>query len=150
MGFTTQLAQIIESGKVTLYMDNAKDLEVRATNKIIDLNAINKEFVKEMFSAVRDASNKSNRSTQMNTTKTARTRRTTGRLQHVRNLLDTLKEAADELWDAGITVTLSYKGDRLVTLGAKANPKITHFLTGKSIEINNLPKLAELAIYIAS
>ena len=57
------------------------------------------------------------------------------------------KDVAEELSDAGITVTLSYEGDTVLTIGSGANSKILSLATGtRSIEINSARKLLELGI----
>jgi hypothetical protein len=58
-----------------------------------------------------------------------------------------LKDVAEELSDAGITVTLSYKGGVVVTMGSEAKPKLSSVVTGtKAIEINSPRKLVELGV----
>ena len=54
---------------------------------------------------------------------------------------------AVELKDEGLTVTLSYKGDLLVTIGSEAKPKFSRLVTRTdAVEINNLRKLIELSV----
>jgi len=49
--------------------------------------------------------------------------------------------------EEGLTVTLSYKGDQLFTLGREAKSRISRLVTRtKALEINNLRKLIELAV----
>jgi hypothetical protein len=51
------------------------------------------------------------------------------------------------LKDEGLTVTLSYKGDLLVTIGSEAKSKFSRLVTRTdAVEINNLRKLVELSI----
>ena len=60
---------------------------------------------------------------------------------------DAIIDTADELSQAGITVTLSYKSEVIATAGAQARSGISRLLTGtKAIEINSFAKLAELGI----
>jgi hypothetical protein len=60
-----------------------------------------------------------------------------------------LIETANDLRQAGITVTLSYKDDVVATAGAQASAGISRLLTGtKALEINSLTKLAELGIAV--
>lgn len=136
MQLATQLAQIMESGKVTMYTDSVKDFEVKVENKEIDINATNKKFVKEMISSMQNNPDQNERTK----------KRKTSEARKIRNLLDMFRVIAEELFDVGITVTLSYKGDKLITMGEKARPKLSHFLTGKAIEVNNLIRLIEVAI----
>ncbi|MCW4023414.1 MAG: hypothetical protein NWF01_00050 [Candidatus Bathyarchaeota archaeon] len=57
------------------------------------------------------------------------------------------KDVAEDFRDAGVTVTLSYKGDVVATIGAQANPKISSIATRtKAIEINSPTKLVELGL----
>jgi hypothetical protein len=53
---------------------------------------------------------------------------------------------ASELKDEGLTITVSYQGDRVFTVGSDANPKLSRLVTGNAIEINNLGKLIELGV----
>ena len=49
--------------------------------------------------------------------------------------------------EEGLTFTLSFKGDRLVTIGLEAKPTLSRLVTGTSaVEINNLRKLLELIV----
>lgn len=58
-----------------------------------------------------------------------------------------IEEMVDDLCEEGVTVTLSYKGDKLATIGSEANSAVSHLVTGrKGIEISNPIKLAELII----
>jgi hypothetical protein len=53
----------------------------------------------------------------------------------------------EDLCKEGITITVSYKGDRVVTVGSEADSKLTRLVTGtKGIEINSPLKLAELGL----
>lgn len=53
----------------------------------------------------------------------------------------------EDLCEEGVTVTVSYKGDRAVTIGSEANSKLTRFITGtRGIQIYNNLKLAEMTI----
>ena len=53
----------------------------------------------------------------------------------------------EDLCKEGVTITLSYKGDKVATIGSQADSKLTRFVTGtKGIEINSPGKLAELGL----
>lgn len=131
MSLADILGQMLLSGKVTVSTNNVESLEIRAANKKIDVNAVNKTIVKEALKASRTGGNK-------------------GLLKSfdaVRNNLDMLRGVAEELSDAGVTFTLSYKGDLVATLGSEAKPKLSSVVTGtKAIEINNPIKLIELGL----
>ena len=139
MPLATSLAEMLTSGKVTVSINNVEALEIKAANKKIDINALNKEFLKQTLAAARDG------------------KKSTGTLEHIKATVDQiktaqsslsqLKEVAEELSEVGITVTLSYKGDVVVTMGSQAKPKLSSSATGtKAIEINSPRKLIELSI----
>jgi hypothetical protein len=118
----TWLGHVVKSGEVTLFTDDAKALQIKAEDNKIDLNAIDKEFLKDVVGSA-------------------------GSGASIRSKLAQLKGIADELKDEGLTVTLSYKGDLLVTIGAEAKPKFSRLVTRTdAVEINNLRKLLELGV----
>jgi hypothetical protein len=118
----TWLSHVVKSGEVTLFTDDREALQIKAEDNKIDLNAANEEFLKEVVG-------------------------TAGAGGSIRSKLAQLKDIADELKDEGLTVTLSYKGDRLVTIGAEAKPKFSRLVTRtNAVEINNLRKLLELSV----
>ncbi|MCW3984448.1 MAG: hypothetical protein NWE96_10730 [Candidatus Bathyarchaeota archaeon] len=131
MSLADILGQMLLSGKVTVSTNNVESIEIRAANKKIDVNAVNKTIVKEALKASRTGGNQGLLKS----------------LDAVRNNLDMLRGVAEELSDAGVTVTLSYKGDLVATLGSEAKPKLSSVVTGtKAIEINNPIKLIELGL----
>lgn len=122
MQLPTLLGHIVKSGEVTLFTDDVEALQVKAEDNKIDLNATDKAFLKDVVGSA-------------------------GSGASIRSKLAQLKSIAGELKDEGLTVTLSYKGDRLVTLGAEAKPTFSRLVTRTSaVEINNLRKLLELSV----
>ncbi len=133
------VGQILQSGKVTVFTNDIKDAEITIANKKIDVNAVNKEFIKDALASIR----KSDRKEGIR----ERIKESVSGIKNATNTLDMFKEVAKELRDAGITVTFSYEGDTVVTIGSDANPKISSFATGtKAIEINSTRKLIELGL----
>jgi len=131
MSLVTTIGEMLKSGKVTISVNNIDAVEVEAENKRINISALDKNFVKEALSA---ASNKKSNGI-------------LGQVNSARTNLSMLKDVAEELSDAGLTVTLSYKGDVVVTVGSEAKPKLSSILTGtKAIEINSPRKLVELGV----
>ena len=58
-----------------------------------------------------------------------------------------LKDIVEDLCREGVTITVSYKGDKVATIGSEANSKLTRLVTGtKGIEINSPTKLIEMGI----
>ena len=122
MQLPTWLGHIIKSGEVTLSTDDVEALRIKAEDNKIDINATSKEFLKEVMGSVGGATS-------------------------IRSGLAQLKSIAGELKDEGLTVTFSFDGDRLLTIGVEAKPKLSRLVTGTSaVEINNVRKLLELAV----
>jgi len=116
------LGHVITSGEVTLSTDNKEALHLKAGNKKIDLDVVDKKFVKDIVGGL-------------------------GGRTSIRGRLNQFKSIAEELRDEELTVTISYKGNRVVTVGASAKPKLSRILTGtNAIEINSLRKLIELGV----
>jgi hypothetical protein len=118
----TWLGHVITSGEVSLFADNKEALHLKAGNKKIDLDVVDKKFVKGIVGSL-------------------------GGSTSIRGRLSQIKSIAEELREEELTVTVSYKGNRVVTVGANAKPKISRVLTGtNAIEINSLRKLIELGV----
>jgi len=116
----TRLGHIIKSGAVTLSTGNKETLQLKAENNRIDINAIDKGFLKDVVGNM-------------------------GGGKSIVGRLNQLKGLAEELRDEGLTFTISYKGDLAVTVGSGAKPKISKIITKtNAVEINNLLKLIEL------
>jgi hypothetical protein len=138
MPLATLIGEMLKSGKVTVSANNVEALEITAADKKININAVNKEFLKETLAATREEKSEGIRGS---------IRGPVGLIKSARSSLGMLKDVAEELSEAGITVTLSYKGDVVVTMGSQASPKLSSVATGtKSIEINSLRKLVEMGI----
>jgi ABC-type phosphate transport system ATPase subunit len=133
------VGQILQSGKVTVFTNNVKDAEINIANKRIDVNAVNKEFIKDTIASIRKGEKSEGISDNFKGSISV--------FKKTKNTIDMFKDVAEELSDAGITVTLSYEGDTVLTIGSGANSKILSLATGtKSIEINSARKLIELGI----
>jgi hypothetical protein len=117
----TWLSHVVKSGEVTLFTGDEEALQVKAEDNKIDLSIDSKEFLKDVVDSAGGGS--------------------------IRDKLAQLKEIAVELKDEGLTITLSYQGDRLVTIGAEAKPTLSRLVTRTdALEINNLRKLLELSV----
>jgi hypothetical protein len=116
----TQLGHIIKSGAVALSTRNKEALKMKAENNRIDIDAIDKEFLKDVVGNMGDG-------------------------KSIGNRINQLKDLAAELQNEGLTITISIKGDLVITIGSDAKPKISQIITRtNAIEINNLRKLVEL------
>ena len=137
MSFATVIAEMIESGKVTVSANNVNAIEIKAANKKIEINALDKKIIKQAITATRDG--KKSKGT------LDHIKGTVGQIKTARTKLAQLKEVAEELSEAGITVTLLYRGDVVVTMGSQAKPKLSSAVMGtKTIEINSPRKLIEV------
>ena len=122
MQLTTWLGHVVKSGEVTLITGDVEALQIKAEDNKIELSIANKEFLKDVLGSA-------------------------GGGTSIRSKLAQLKSIAVELKDEGLTVTLSYKGDLLVTLGSETKPKFSRLVTRTdAVEINNLRKLIELSV----
>jgi hypothetical protein len=126
----------VESGKITVSAIDGEVLEIKLANKKIDVNAESKDFLKHLVSSLREGSNGS------------MGKLNSGVIKSALNMLGSAKDAAEKLCEQGVTLTVSYKGDLLLTIGSGANPKLTKFIAGDAIEIKNLYKLIEMGIDI--
>ena len=141
MQIVTMIGQMFESGKVTLTTKNNESIEIIAANKKIDVNLTDKEFIKDLIASVRKGSK--------NISSTETVKESPKMVKAAKSMRETLIDTANELKQAGITITLSYKADVVATVGAQASAGISRLVTGtKAIEINSLPKLVELGIYV--
>jgi hypothetical protein len=135
MPFLSFLGEMLKSGKVTVSANNVDAVEISAADNKINIKALDKAFVKDTLAAASSSEEDKGIKGAFNKIKTAR------------DSLEQLKGVAEELSEAGLTVTLSYKGNVVVTLGSEANPKLSSAATGtKAIEINNPRRLIELVI----
>jgi redox-regulated HSP33 family molecular chaperone len=118
----TWLSHVVKSGEVTLSTGEVEALQIKAEENKIELNIADKGFLKEVLGSA-------------------------GAGGSVRGMLAQLRSIAGELKDEGLTVTISYKGDRLVTIGLEAKPTFSQLVTGTSaVEINNMRRLLELIV----
>ena len=139
MQLVTMMGQMLESGKITLSIKNKESIEIRAVNKKIDVNAKNKELLKNIIASVQDGGK--------NLSKTETAKESPKMLKTAKRTRKMLIDIAEELKAAGITITLSYKGNVIATMGTQATAKVSRLVTGtKALEINSLLKLIELGI----
>ena len=103
MKIVTILGQMFESGKVTLSTNNKEAFEVVAINKRIDVNLKDKVFIKDLIASVRKGSEN------ISTPETVK--ESPQMVKTAMSMRETLIDTANELKQAGITITLSYKAD---------------------------------------
>ena len=139
MQVTTLLVETLKSGKIKISQNDVEAVEVNVQNKKIDANVKDKKFIKEIISSARKATTRKGIRESIH--------RSVDTLREARKSQPLVKELVEDLCKEGVTITVSYKGDRVVTVGSGANSKLTRVITGtKGIEINNPLKLAEMGI----
>lgn len=120
MQIPTWLGYVFKSGEVSVFTGGVKTLQLKAENKKIDLNVIDKELLQVLRNGVGKS---------------------------FLEMLTQLKNIAEELKDNGLTITISYKDGIVLTLGSGANPKLSWLITRtNAIEINDLSKLLQIGI----
>jgi hypothetical protein len=135
----TFFLEALKSGKVTLSQNDIAHLEVKAQDNRIEINASDKQLVKEIISGALEANTKAGIREQAE--------KTTSAIKELIEMRPIIREIINDLCKQSVTITLSYKGDKLATIGSEANSTVTHLVTGtKGIEINSPIKLAELII----
>ena len=118
----TLLSHVLKSGELQLFTNDVKVLELEAKNQRINLNIIDKKFLKDVL---RDNVN----------------------AKSFLKKLAYLKNIAEELENENVTITVSYKGVIVLTLGSDAKTNLSRLITGKKeIEITNLRKLIQMGL----
>jgi hypothetical protein len=115
-----------ESGTVLLSTGDLRVLKVNLTSKKIEIDIEDKTFVKRII-AMRDQLTPK-LPTEPNTEQ-----------KKPSNPLAILKTVAETLKTRGITLTVSYRGHRIVTIGAEAKPKLLQAITKtRAVALNSL------------
>ena len=139
MQLTTWLVETVKSGKVTVCQNDVEAFEIKAQGKRIDVNATDKEFIKEIISSASEGSNKRGVKEGI--------KRVINGIKVAINMRPLLKDIVEDLCREGVTITVSYNGDKVATIGSEANSKLTRLVTGtKGIEINSPAKLIEMSV----
>jgi len=117
------LIQTLKQGKISLQTNGKESFQLQIENNKINLNFLQKEQVKTLLKLEPTMEEKS-----------------------ILKKLKTLKNLAEKLKQNGFTMTISYKGQTMLTLGSQIHPNpISQMVTGtNAIEINNLIELAKL------
>jgi hypothetical protein len=119
----TLLGHVLKSGKVSLASSEEQLLQLSVKTHQINLNIVNNNFLKDVL---KDSIG----------------------IRSFRELLRQLRNTAEELKSEGVTITISYKGVTVLTLGSNAKPNFSQLITGTTeIEINNLRKLIQMGIF---
>ncbi|MFW6110554.1 MAG: hypothetical protein ACOC6H_00795 [Thermoproteota archaeon] len=118
------LTNFFSSGKITLSVSDEAAVNLKVRDKKIDFEIIDKKIIKDIL-------------------KTSFGKETLSPM----NMLENLENIAETLKSEDLTVTVSYKGGVVLTLGTASASKLSQLVTRtKAIEINNLGKLIQLIV----
>ena len=117
------LGHVFRKGELAVTINGRETLQLKAENKEFSLDLIDKHFVKKVLSGLGN-----------------------GRAS-LWSSLSQARKVAEELRDKGLTVTISYGGGKVVTIGLNAKPTFSQLVTGSdAIQIGSLLKLIELGL----
>lgn len=115
-----------ESGIVLLSTGNLRVLKVNLTSKEINVDIEDKAFIKRII-AMRDQL-----TPKLPTEPNTQQKKTSSPLSILKTVAETLK-------NRGITLTVSYRGHRIVTIGAQAKPTLLQAITKTNgVALNSL------------
>ena len=110
---------------MVLLTGDVRVLKVDLTSKHIDVNIEDKNFVKRLIAMRDQLTPKPQNAEDEETPQVGKT------LSMVRSVVEALRKQ-------GITITVSYKGHRIATLGAEAHPILLHhILKTKGVALNS-------------
>ena len=122
MQLLTLLSRVLKTGEVAVSANNEDFLQLTVNTNRIDLNIVDKRFLKSLLKDSR-------------------------RIKSFRDLIRQLRNTAEELRSEGVTITISFDGVTVLTLGSEAKPRFSKWITRtEEIEINNLRKLIQIVI----
>lgn len=115
------LFQTFKSGEINLSTSGTESLQLKIENRRFGINLLRKELIKDILIEV-----KPERTSTL-------------------KMLAQLKNTAERLKQTGLTITISYKDQIILTLGAEANPTLSKLVTRtNAVQVDNLTKLIEL------
>ncbi len=125
MELPSWLGNVFKLGEIALAINDQKTLQLKAENRKINMDIIDKQFIKKVLGGLGEGK------------------------ASFRSSLSQLRNIAEELRNEALTVTISYRSSRVITMGLDAKPKFSKIVSGtNAIEINSLFKLIELAFSV--
>jgi hypothetical protein len=111
---------MLKSGTINISTNEEKIVKITANYNTIDVNILDKEFINEIAEDNQ-------------------------KISSFRQYLTSLKNFITELKNQKTTVTLSFKGQKVITIGSDAKPILSKLITRTNeIEINSLKTLIQL------
>ncbi len=140
MQLPTLLLESLKSGQIIISQNETQQLVVNVEKeKKVNVNVTDKKLVKEMMSSLREGTTKKGILEGLH--------RDIDSAREVTKMRPLVKDIVEDLCKEGVTVKISYKGDRVMTVGSEANSKLTRLITRtKGVEINSPLKLAEMGL----
>jgi hypothetical protein len=115
------LAHTLKHGTLTINTNGQENVQLQIENQQLNLNFQQKEQLKALLELQAETE------------------------QSIRQKLRKLKTAAEQLKQNQLTITISYKNQKLITLGQNAKPTISQIITDSdAIEVHNLLELVRL------
>ncbi|MCW4025470.1 MAG: hypothetical protein NWF01_10625 [Candidatus Bathyarchaeota archaeon] len=125
--------QPFEGVRIVLAGQDRNIAKVDAQNKNINIDIENKDFVKELIKLAGDFISQKNFSSEKTDT--------------LAGSLEIAKEIAEVLSNNGFTVTLSYMGEAIATVGKQAEPTVLQLITKtRAIAINSVKAALDLIL----
>ncbi len=116
-----------ESGTIILATGNVSAIKVNLTRTHINIDVEDKAFIKRIISMREQLSPQPSKSQGEDQT------------PNVGGALSMIKSVAETLCSRGITITVTFKGKRIVTIGADAHPILLHHITKtRGLAINSI------------
>jgi len=131
---------LFESGKVVLSTGDTGVMEINLKGQQIDVDVKNKDFIKRVIRVGNEITRKPTSSTESEAETDKKKQKSTSSLGQLKTIAETLSKN-------GITVTISYHGHPVVTLGSEANPWLSQLITKtKAVAINNMIELIQMIL----
>lgn len=131
-----------ESGKVILSTGDLNVLEVNLTSKRINVDLEDKNFIKRIIAMRGEISQQAQAQLMEGEEIEKEVKKKPGV-----SPLKTLRSVAEALRDRGITLTVSYKGGTIITIGAEARSTILQLITKtRAVAINSFINILRIII----
>jgi hypothetical protein len=115
-----------KSSKVLIFTGDLEVLNIDVAGKCVNIDVEDKEFIKRVMKLRNELTPKNSESLEKKSNKKS------DPLAMIRTIAETSKKL-------GITLTLSYKGHRIATLGAEANPTLLQLATKtRALSLNSI------------
>jgi hypothetical protein len=126
-----------EGGEVLLSTGDVQVMKVNFSSTHIDVDLEDKAFIKRII-ALRNQPKPQTCDTESEASDNT---------SQLGGALSTARKVADALCSRGITITISYRGSRIATIGADAHPTLLQYITKtRCIAINSKVTAAKLVI----